>query len=108
MRRKKASLFTAALGFILSVQFAQSAETYEVSLQRDVPAKMRDGVVLHADIYRPKPDGKFPVLLQRTPYDKRNSVEFAFQSRGIAGICRHCSGCARTLHIGRRIVHVQT
>jgi len=36
---------------------------------------MRDGVVLRADIYRPQADGKFPVLLQRTPYDKRT---FAF------------------------------
>ena len=31
---------------------------------------MRDGVTLRADIYRPKADGKFPVLLERTPYDK--------------------------------------
>ncbi len=28
----------------------------------------------------PKSDGKFPVLLQRTPYDKRNSAEFAFKA----------------------------
>lgn len=30
----------------------------------------RDGVTLNADIYRPKADGKFPVILMRTPYDK--------------------------------------
>src|SRR5262245_16028714 len=35
-----------------------------------VPMKTRDGVTLRADIYRSKEDGKFPVLLQRTPYDK--------------------------------------
>ena len=31
----------------------------------------RDGVVLRADIFRPKADGKFPVLLERTPYNKQ-------------------------------------
>ncbi|CAN5486200.1 CocE/NonD family hydrolase [soil metagenome] len=36
----------------------------------DVPAKMRDGVTLLADIYRPDGAGDLPVLLMRTPYDK--------------------------------------
>src|SRR5207249_1577442 len=31
---------------------------------------MRDGVILRADIYHPKAEGRFPVLLQRTPYNK--------------------------------------
>src|SRR5579872_3186458 len=53
----------------------QSAITYE----RNVPVKMRDGVILHADIYRPKADGKFPVLLQRTPYNKDNSAGFGIE-----------------------------
>lgn len=47
-----------------------AAEQYEVMVERNVAAKMRDGVVLRADIYRPKAEGKFPVLLNRTPYDK--------------------------------------
>ena len=55
---------------------ARAAEHYEVVVDRDVPAKMRDGVVLRADIYRPKADGKFPVLLTRTPYDKRGEIDF--------------------------------
>jgi uncharacterized protein len=45
---------------------------------------MRDGVVLRADIYRPKADGKFPVLLERTPYDKRNEVDFGYRA-AVAG-----------------------
>src|ERR1700751_2409360 len=43
---------------------------YEVILQNGVAMKTRDAVTLHADIYRPKADGKFPVILMRTPYDK--------------------------------------
>lgn len=39
-------------------------------IDRDVPVEMRDGTVLRADIYRPDSSDTFPVLLQRTPYDK--------------------------------------
>ena len=43
---------------------------YQVTVERGVEAKMRDRVVLRADIYRPDAAGKFPVLLERTPYNK--------------------------------------
>ncbi len=36
----------------------------------DVPATMRDGVVLRANIFRPADDGTYPVALTRTPYGK--------------------------------------
>jgi len=39
-------------------------------VERDVEAKMRDGVVLRADVYRPDTPEPLPVLLQRTPYGK--------------------------------------
>jgi len=56
-----------------------AAEHYAVRVERDVSAKMRDGVTLRADIYRPDADGKFPVLLQRTPYNKSGgSMNFAY------------------------------
>ena len=46
-----------------------------VLVTRDVMVRMRDGVHLATDIYRPALDGKpvgekLPVLLERTPYDK--------------------------------------
>ena len=77
---KKSAFWTAVFAMVLTTSLVQAAETYEVTLERGVSVKMRDGVVLHADIYRPKADGQFPVLLQRTPYDKRNSAEFAFKA----------------------------
>ncbi|MBS1840230.1 MAG: CocE/NonD family hydrolase [Acidobacteria bacterium] len=49
---------------------AQTQKTYEFTVEYNVPVKMRDGVTLRADIYRPKTDEKLPVLLTRTPYDK--------------------------------------
>ncbi|HKX31061.1 MAG TPA: CocE/NonD family hydrolase [Blastocatellia bacterium] len=59
-----------------SVALAQSAgpatESYAVITQTGVRVKMRDGVMLAADIYRPKAEGKFPVLMTRTPYNRRD------------------------------------
>lgn len=42
----------------------------EVTVQLDVPARMRDGTPLLANIYRPAAGGPFPVLLTRLPYGK--------------------------------------
>jgi uncharacterized protein len=36
----------------------------------DVPARMRDGTVLRANVYRPEGEGRWPVLLTRLPYGK--------------------------------------
>ncbi len=39
-------------------------------IEKNVPVPMRDGVVLRADLYRPGAPGRYPVLLERTPYGK--------------------------------------
>ncbi|WP_167099438.1 CocE/NonD family hydrolase [Mycobacterium sp. DL592] len=41
-----------------------------VTKQTDVPATMRDGTVLRADVYRPKSADRVPVILMRTQYGK--------------------------------------
>ncbi len=46
----------------------------KISSEFGVPVRMRDGVTLYADVYRPDGDEAFPVLLQRTPYDKFQGV----------------------------------
>ena len=43
---------------------------YAVTMERNVAAPMRDGVILRADVYRPQAEGPFPVILTRTPYNK--------------------------------------
>jgi putative CocE/NonD family hydrolase len=48
-------------------------------VERDVPAEMRDGSILRADVYRPSSGGPFPVILMRLPYDKaqaQNNVTY--------------------------------
>jgi predicted acyl esterase len=53
-----------------STSTSPTSQTYEVLVQRGVPMTTRDGVRLFADVYHPKSDDKFPVVLIRTPYDK--------------------------------------
>jgi putative CocE/NonD family hydrolase len=42
----------------------------EVTVQTDVPAVMRDGTTLMANVYGPADGGPYPVLLARMPYGK--------------------------------------
>jgi putative CocE/NonD family hydrolase len=55
---------------------APSQPAADVAIDRNVAMKTRDGVSLYADIYRPVGEGTFPVLLQRTPYNKDNAAHF--------------------------------
>ncbi len=41
-----------------------------VLVEKNVAIPLADGTELRADIYRPSAPGKYPVLLQRTPYNK--------------------------------------
>ena len=62
---------------LLSIAYAVAQSAPDIAIERSVAMKTRDGVTLNADIYRPAGDGTFPVLLQRTPYNKDNGANFA-------------------------------
>src|SRR5262249_10678199 len=47
-----------------------SQPTMKTSTEKGVKIKMRDSVELVADIVRPADDGKYPVILERTPYGR--------------------------------------
>jgi uncharacterized protein len=52
-----------------SVRFpADVAPRNDILIDNLVAIRMRDGVTLYADVYRPVGDGRFPVLISRTPY----------------------------------------
>jgi len=70
----------AFLSLTIVAQCASTAEPLAVTVERSVAVKMRDGTVLRADIYRPKTEGTFPVLLERTPYDKNGSSGFGLRA----------------------------
>src|SRR6266481_3991319 len=70
------------------------AESYGVTVEHNATAVMRDGTKLRADIYRPKAEGKFPVLLVRTPYDKTQELEFGVKAaaRGYVVVAQDVRG----------------
>ena len=92
---RTALLIAGAVTFaMITPGVARAADNYEVVVERSVGAKMRDGVTLRADIYRPKADGKFPVLLVRTPYDKTGETGFGLKAaaRGYVVIAQDVRG----------------
>jgi len=93
-----AALAVAAFGTVqsLSAQTAAvpAATKYEVIYEHDVTMKLRDGVTLRADVYRTKAAGKFPVLLERTPYDKNGGRDFGMRgaARGYVVVIQDTRG----------------
>ena len=73
-------LTIALVGLTILEPCASAAEPFAVTVERGVAVKMRDGTILRVDIYRPKTEGSFPVLLERTPYDKNNSSGFGLRA----------------------------
>src|SRR5271170_4982792 len=99
-RAKRATVHSPVLAYcfvaltVLAPPGVKAVDSYEVTVERGVPVKMRDGVTLRADIYHPKADGKFPVLLTRTPYDKTGVVHFGLKAaaRGYVLIAQDVRG----------------
>jgi putative CocE/NonD family hydrolase len=103
-----------ALGNTVRGAGSKEEEPYDVALTSDVMVSMRDGVRLATDVYRPARNGKplpgrFPVILERTPYGKtvvsrselsvkepvaksRADVARFFVSRGYVVIYQDCRG----------------
>jgi len=50
----------------------EPGEREPIIIERNVMVEMRDGVKLAIDIYRPKAEGKYPVILCRMPYGTDN------------------------------------
>lgn len=71
-----------------------SQPQYEVVVESNVKVPMRDGVELATDIYRPDGEGKFPVILVRTPYKKEmNELQARFYARrGYVFAVQDCRG----------------
>src|SRR5579872_187167 len=47
-------------------------EAFSVVVDKNVATKTRDGTLLRSDVYRPAADGRYPVLLGRTQYNKES------------------------------------
>jgi hypothetical protein len=78
---------------------AQVEAVYEIVPTKNVMVAMRDGVRLGTDIYRPARngvpvEGKFPTLLERTPYNKDGAAATAnyFVARGYVVVLQDVRG----------------
>jgi putative CocE/NonD family hydrolase len=80
--KRIATLFAAAAWCCFG-QSGGSSRIEEIRIERYLAAPMRDGVKLYGDLYRPARQGKFPVLIVRTPYGvqrdgvHQNMIKFA-------------------------------
>jgi putative CocE/NonD family hydrolase len=76
--------------------FAQQSEPqYKVIEELDVKVPMRDGIRLSTNIYRPDAEGKFPVVLIRSPYGNggtNNHEGHFFAERGYVYIIQDTRG----------------
>ena len=77
----------------------QPEPQYDVGLTKNVMVAMRDGVKLATDVYYPArngapAEGKFPALLERTPYGKGRGAATAnyFVARGYAVVYQDVRG----------------
>ena len=87
----------ARLFFVVLAMLAGGAAVPVARIDHDVAVTMRDGVVLRADVYRPAGEGKFPVLVFRTPYGKHytaksDGVHMKAVSRGYAVVLQDVRG----------------
>ena len=57
-----------------------SKPVYEPVHEKNIEIPMRDGTILRANVTRPDADGRFPVLVERTPYNKEIGSENAVGS----------------------------
>ena len=75
-------------------------EQESLKLEINVPIKMRDGVILRGDVWRPDDDKQHPAILTRLPYNKSNFFASGggymnfqrFVRAGYACIAQDCRG----------------
>ena len=91
--RKSALIFLVLLLPLQTVLAAQESPNVDVRTEVKIP--MRDGVELSANIFLPKAEGKYPVILIRSPYGKGNEKHgdgLFYAGRGYVVVSQDCRG----------------
>jgi putative CocE/NonD family hydrolase len=93
---KKSARIILVLSVLLSLQTILAAQkTFEVEVRTEVKVPMRDGVELSANIFLPKAEGRYPVILIRSPYgkgDEKNGDGLFYAGRGYVVVSQDCRG----------------
>nr|WP_204838836.1 CocE/NonD family hydrolase [Mycobacteroides salmoniphilum] len=96
---RRLGVFAAILGLILTACGPESPDPTSwppadgpcaVAKKTDVPATMRDGTILRADVYRPKLKDPVPVILMRTQYGKSSAQVKPSRFRTPDWFASHC------------------
>ena len=61
----------------------------DIILERDVPIKLRDGVTIYTDIFRPNDSEKYPAIMALSPYGK----EIGFTRSGYGYVSKGIYAC---------------
>lgn len=80
--------------FVAGALLAQAPEPSAV-FESDVKVPMRDGVQLAANIWRPKAEGRYPVILMRSPYgkmDEKWDEAKRYTTAGYVMVVQDCRG----------------
>jgi len=96
------AIWALAAAGLAAAQGDSTDAKYEVVVAKNVMVAMRDGVKLATDVYMPARDGmpvegKFPVLVSRTPYGKEpgpgsGNIARLFAEHGYVAAVQDCRG----------------
>jgi len=103
MRRKSLFYVVALLALLPAcasqVAVEEKAARSKIEIRTNVMIPMRDGVKLAANVALPNPEGKFPVIIVRTPYGKGNGENDDGRyhaARGYAFVIQDCRGTGKS------------
>jgi putative CocE/NonD family hydrolase len=72
------SVRTSLVATLLALAITSARAQHPLNIQREeIMIPMRDGVKLHAIVYRPDSDGRFPCIVYRTPYGSHDYDSYA-------------------------------
>lgn len=94
MMKKSLLILVSALLMVFMPKSSSAVTEIKILRHREVP--MRDGVKLFADVYLPRAEGRYPVLVVRTPYgvqrDGVHETMIKFAQRGYAVVMNDTRG----------------
>ncbi|HXP61954.1 MAG TPA: CocE/NonD family hydrolase [Dongiaceae bacterium] len=94
-RHCRSPLRLFALPLLLAARLAAQDAQPPSIFEPEVKVPMRDGVQLVANVYRPRAEGRFPVILQRTPYGRPDgnwAEARRYVAAGYAMVVEDCRG----------------
>jgi uncharacterized protein len=93
---KSAYVTAGVLAVVTLVGAGTTEQASAIRVEKNVETRMRDGVILRADVYRPDTTERLPALLERTPYSKNpesaNSIFHRLAARGFVVIMQDTRG----------------